>query len=121
MPETAVEFVDRPGLFAVPVHTEIGGVRAVYILASFSRVLFGILPSAPHVTTTSGLSCCSYYCSCNPRGYETYGVGLQEPLSQHLVTCGSDGEGLEENLDIADLDKLPPEYLARLSQTVTSS
>ena len=49
------------------------------------------------------------------RRCQTYGIGLPKSLSQNLVTCGGD-DGLDENLDVADLDKLPSEYLTRLSE-----
>ena len=62
------------------------------------------------------LSCYNYYYSFTPRVYHTFGIGLLKPLSQHPVTRGGDGEELEENLDVADLDKLPSEYLTRLPQ-----
>jgi hypothetical protein len=114
--EAAVKFVDRPGLFAVTVHAEIrefgqpvfSPVSRVLYSASFS--LFNVYQ--PH----QGLLAIIVITAVTSCGYETDGIGLQEPLSQHLVACRADGERLEENFDVTVLYKLPPEYLAGLSQ-----
>ena len=115
VPETAVELIHGPCLLAVPVHTEI---------RDFWQTDFSPVPSVPYPQSFrlldmqqphQGFLAVVIIAAVTPSRYEAYAVGLQKPLAQHLITRGGD-EGLEENLDVADLDELPPEYLARLSQ-----
>ena len=116
MVKTTIKFVDRCGLFTIPVHTEI---------REFGQLVFSPVSSVSYSASVrlfhmyqphQGFLAVIIITAVTSCRYQTYGLGLQKSLSQDFVTCGGDGEGLEENLDVADLDKLPSEYLTRLSQ-----
>jgi len=110
---TSEKFVHGPRLPAETIHTKVGEFWQP-VLAPVTPVEYLAYPAIPVDQPHQRFPTVIDIAAVAARRDETYGIGLEETFTQHLITCGRDSNGFQENLYVPYLNKLSPEHSARL-------
>ena len=112
---TSEKFLHGPRLRGETVHTKMGGVLATYIRVRCARAVYGVpVHHLPVDQTHQCFLTVIDIAALSARRDETYGMGLEETFTQHLIACGRVSNGFHENLCDTCLDKFSTEHSARL-------
>jgi len=109
MEVTSENFVHGPRLRAETIHTKVGEFWHP-VFASVTPVQYLASPAIPVDQPHQRFLTVIDITAVSTRRDETYGIGLEETFTQHLITRGRDSNGFQENLYVPYLHKISPEH-----------
>ena len=107
------KFVHGTRLRAETIHNKVGEFWQPE-LAPVTPVQYLAFPAIPVDQPHQRFPTVIDIAAVSARRDETYGIGLEETFTRHLITCGRDSNGFQENVYVPYLNILSPEHSAHL-------